>query len=252
MSVETSSLAHTNVLLTSLSSITSSSHSHTMPPKPLPECTVKTHSSNTKKCPGEANYSADEDGILHPPKTPKTRKGHKPKVIKDAVSAEDTEANIKCLATYERQSLDNDINDMTPCPVFTPAPSIRQYITPVNHSDPLISSDLNDTSEEEKSGGNTTKSNGGPAHSLPAKAVHKMIGAKELNNDGLASSKGKGKVKVIPPHEDSATEDDVDAPTTAAPKARPKPGPTLVIPPQVAANLVTEDAAVGPSGQPKT
>lgn len=247
LSVETSSLAHTNVLLTSLSSITSSSHSHTMP-----EHTVKTCLSNTKKHPEEANYSADEDSILHPPKTPKTRKGHKPKVIKDAVSAEDTEANIKRLATYERQSLDNNINDMTPHPVFTPAPSIRQYITPINHSDPLISSDLNDMLEEEKSGGNTTKSNGGPAHSLPAKAIHKMIGAKELNDDGPASSKGKGKAKVIPPHEDSTTKDDVDAPTTAAPKVRPKPGLTLTIPPQVAANLVTEDATVGPSRQPKT
>ena len=307
LSVETSSLAHTNVLLTSLSSITSSSHSHTMPPKPLPEHTVKIHSSNAKKRPGEANYSADEDGILHPSKTPKTRKGRKPKVIKDAVSAEDTEANIKRLATYERQSLDNNINDVTPCPVFTPAPSIRQYIIPVNHSDPLISSDPNNTLEEEKSGlmtnnqpyiplvgsnsetdtltdkdddsihppmakvvagrlkgihdagvkvvgqrGNTTKSNGGPAHLLPAKAVHKTIGAKELNDDGQASLKGKGKAKVIPPRKDSTTEDDVDASTAAAPKARPKPGLTLAIPPQVAANLVTEDVAMGPSGQPKT
>lgn len=237
--------------------------------------------SNAKKCPREADYSADEDSIPHPPKTPKTRKGHKPKVIKDAVSAEDTEANIKRLATYERQSLDNDINDMTPRPVFTPAPSIRQYIMPINHSDPLISSDLNDMLEEEKSGlmtdnqpfippvgsnsemdtltdedddsihpptakvvagmlkgihdagvkvvgqrGNTTKSDGGLACSLPAKAVHKTIGAKELNDDGLVSLKGKGKAKVIPPRKDSTTEDDVDAPNTAASKVRPKPGPT--------------------------
>ena len=268
LSVETSLLAHTNVLLTSLSSITSSSHSHTMPPKPLPEHTVKTCSSNTKKHPGEADYSADEDSILHLPKTPKTRKGCKPKVIKDAVSAEDTGANIKCLATYERQSLDNDINDVTPYPVFTPAPSIRQYIMPINHSDPLISSNPNNMLEEEKSGlmtdnqpyiplagsnsetdtltdedddsihppmakvvagrlkgvhdagvkevgqrGNTTKSNGGPAHLLPAKAIHKTIkpashGAKTAaasanNTKAAGDGKRAGAInQVVPVEED--------------------------------------------------
>ena len=65
-------------------------------------------------------------------KTPKTRK---PKVTKTAKSAQELTANIKCLTTHEKKSLDDDVEAATPHPLFTPAPIyLGQYKLPLPES----------------------------------------------------------------------------------------------------------------------
>ena len=93
-----------------------------MPPrvrKPVPPGRLLTCPSNTGKHPGYVDKSSDEGAVPELKTPPRTRKL---KVTKTAKSAEVLAGNIKCLTAYEKKSLADDAETVTPCPLFTPAP----------------------------------------------------------------------------------------------------------------------------------
>ena len=66
------------------------------------------HSSNANKNPGKVDISSSDKDATPAPKNYEDSKTTKPRVTKVAKSAKEFGANIQCLATYEKASLEND------------------------------------------------------------------------------------------------------------------------------------------------
>ena len=112
------SLENTSVLTLLLSLSSPLSLCSNMPPRikePPPLGRLLTCSSNTGKHPGYVDIGKPA------PETPKTTRTRKHKVTKAVKSAQELAANIKCLATHEKESLNDDDEATTPYPLFTPA-----------------------------------------------------------------------------------------------------------------------------------
>ena len=132
-------------------------------PKPSVPCWMATRSSNGNAHPGTVNISVEEKTVDLPPNTPAPRK--KRAKSKKTKSAEEVEAGIQRVATYERQSLNDELVNTTPHALVAPT-------APHNPTQPCEVS-------EEEDGGNVVDNE---SYKLPLKSTDLAVTDNELGS----------------------------------------------------------------------
>ena len=200
-----------------------------MPPrvrKPVPPGRLFTRPSNAGKHPGYVNKSSDEGAT---PELKTLLRPRKLKVTKTAKSAEALAGNIKCLTAYEKKYLADDAETVTPHPLFTPAPVHLDI-----YKKSLPSSVEHNYMSDDPIGGKKTAQGDWdrremeldivegtlmdsdsdcdealdcliPPNAMLKKSVLLKVVTAKVDGGGPMASKAKGKGKVQPSSEDSAT-----------------------------------------------